>query len=102
MSRTKSKNRNTTADTLLKDVETLRDDVAELALDARKYARQKFSGLSESVRESTGEALERSRDVVGNECDRALDYARQNPLATLSFGLLAGFVFGALACGRGD
>lgn len=102
MTQAKSKNQNTTTDTLREDVEALREDVAELALDARKYARQKFDGLSETVRETTGEALERSRHVVGNEYDRALDYARQNPLATLSIGLLAGFVFGTLSRGRGD
>jgi len=100
-SRTKSKNHGVTTDTLRSDVEALREDVAELATDTRRYARERVHGLTDTVRESAGEAIDHGRQLVGNEYERAIDYARQNPLATLSVGLLAGFLAGTLLRGRG-
>lgn len=102
MNRTKSKNNGVTSDTLRHDVETLKGDVAELAEDARKYARQRVNGLTDTVKETATGAIERSRSVVGNEYDRALDFARQNPLASVSFGLVVGFALGTILRGRGN
>jgi ElaB/YqjD/DUF883 family membrane-anchored ribosome-binding protein len=101
ISRAKSRNHNVTTDTLREDLESLRGDVAELATDTRRYASEKVHGLTDSVKETANVALDRGRHVVGDEYDRALDYARQNPLATLSVGLLAGFLAGTLLRGRG-
>lgn len=100
-SRTKSRNHSITTDTLREDIESLRSDVAELATDTRRYAREKVHGLTDTVRETAGEAIDHGRQLVGTEYERAIDYARQNPLATLSVGLLAGFLAGTLLRGRG-
>ena len=102
ISRSKSKNHGVTTDTLRGDVEALREDVTELATDTRRYARAKVNGLTESVRESAEEAIDHGRQLVGTEYERAIDYARRNPLATLSVGLLAGFLAGTLLRGRGN
>lgn len=102
VSRAKSKNHNVTTDTLREDIEALRGDVAELATDTRRYAREKVHGLTDTVRETATDAIDRSRHVVGDEYDRAIDYARRNPLATLSVGLLAGFLAGTLLRGRSN
>lgn len=96
LSRAKTKNHSVTTETLRDDLEALKEDVAELATDTRRYARAKVHGLSDTVRESANEAIDRSRHVVENEYERALGYARQNPLATLSVGLLAGFLAGTI------
>lgn len=96
MNRSKAKNNLITSDTLRDDVDTLRGDVRELAGDARRYARQKVDHLAETVRETTGDAIERGRSVVGDEYDRALDYVRRNPLAAVSFGVVVGMALGAI------
>ena len=101
MSQSKSKNDDSvTTDTLRDDVESLRADIRELANDARRYARQKVEGVTETVRESTGDAVERGRTVVGDEYEKALEYARRNPLAAVSFGVVVGVVLGAIFRGR--
>lgn len=100
MNRTKSKNHVVSSDTIRDDVETLRGDVRELAGDARLYARQKVNGLTDSVRGTAHDAIDRGREAVGSEYDRALDYVRQNPLAAVSFGVVVGVALGALFRGR--
>ncbi len=100
MNRTRSKNNLVTSDNLRDDVESLREDVRELAGDARRYARQKVDGFTETVRESTGDVIDRGRAVVGDEYDRALDYVRRNPLAAVSFGVIVGMALGAIFRGH--
>ncbi len=96
MNRNKSKNSGVTTDDLREDVEDLREDVRELAHDAGRYARQKVNHIADSVRESTGERLDRGRAVVTDEYDRAIEYVRRNPLAAVSIGVVLGMALSSL------
>lgn len=82
-----------------------RDSIREFTQDAGRYVRQTTDELVDTVRDKANQTFatvrERGGDIVNNEYDRAIHYIRQNPLTSVSIGVVVGLALGAIFGGRG-